>query len=48
VFVTLALDAPSVEKVVFAAEHGRVWLALEPKDANEGGTKVQSRAGVNL
>jgi pilus assembly protein CpaB len=48
VFVTLALDAPSVEKVVFAAEHGRLWLSLEPKEANEGGTKVQSRAGVNL
>ena len=48
VMVTLALDAPSVEKVVFAAEHGRVWLSWEPKDANEGGTKVQTRAGVNL
>jgi pilus assembly protein CpaB len=47
-FVTLALDGPSVEKVVFAAEHGRLWLSWEPKEANEGGTKVQSRAGVNL
>ena len=48
VYVTMALDAPAVEKVVFAAEHGRVWLAWEPKDANEGGTKVQTRAGVNV
>lgn len=46
--VTLALDAPSVERVVFAAEHGRLWLSWEPKDANEGGTKVQNKAGVNL
>lgn len=46
--VTMALDAPSVEKVVFAAEHGRMWLSWEPKEANEAGTKVQSRAGVNL
>ncbi len=46
--VTLALDAPSVEKVVFAAEHGRLWLSWEPKEANEGGTKVQTKNGVNL
>lgn len=48
VMVTLALDAPSVEKVVFAAEHGRLWLSWEPKEANEAGTKVQTRAGVNV
>ena len=48
VFVTLALDAPAVEKVVFGAEHGSLWLSWEPKEANEAGTKVQSRAGVNL
>jgi pilus assembly protein CpaB len=47
-FVTMALDAPSVEKVVFAAEHGRLWLSLQPMDANEGGTKVQNKAGVNV
>ena len=38
--VTLALDAPAVERVVFAAEHGRVWLSAEPLEANEEGTKV--------
>ncbi len=38
--VTLALDAPAVERVVFAAEHGRVWLSVEPLEANEEGTKV--------
>lgn len=47
-FVTLAVDAPSMEKVVFGAEHGRLWLAWEPKEANETGTKVQTKAGVNL
>jgi pilus assembly protein CpaB len=46
--VTLAVDAPAMEKVVFGAEHGRLWLAWEPKEANEGGTKVQTKAGVNL
>jgi len=47
-WVTLAIDAPSVERVVFAAEHGRLWLAWEPKEAIETGTKVQTRAVVNL
>jgi pilus assembly protein CpaB len=46
--VTLAVDAPSVEKVIFGAEHGRIWLSWEPKEANESGTKVQTVAGVNL
>ena len=46
--VTLAVDGPSMEKVVFGAEYGTVWLAWEPKEANEGGTKVQTKAGVNL
>ena len=45
--VTLALDGPNVEKVVFAAEHGRLWLSAEPKDASEGGTKVQTKAAIN-
>lgn len=44
--VTLALPAASVEKVVFAAEHGFVWLAAEPVDAAEGGTSVLTRGSV--
>ena len=48
VMVTLALDAPSVERVVFAAEHGSLWLTAEPSDASEAGTKVQTRGSVNL
>lgn len=45
--VTLALDAPSVERVVFAAEHGTVWLAAEPRDAAEAGTQVQTRGSIH-
>lgn len=47
-FVTLALTAPSVEKVVFAAEHGSVWLSLQPADAPESGTQVLNRQTANL
>ncbi len=46
--VTLALDAPSVERVVFAAEHGTLWLAHQPADSDEGGTQVQTRAELDL
>jgi pilus assembly protein CpaB len=38
--VTLALDAPSVEQVVFAGEFGMVWLANEPADAPQDGTRI--------
>lgn len=48
ILVTLAVDAPSMERVVFGAEYGRLWLSWEPKEASEGGTKVQTKAGVNL
>lgn len=32
VTVTLALDAASASRVVFAAEHGSIWLSAEPAD----------------
>lgn len=41
IYVTLALDAPSVERVVHTAEFGTLWLAAEPEDASEGGTRIQ-------
>ncbi|MEO7443790.1 MAG: RcpC/CpaB family pilus assembly protein [Acidimicrobiales bacterium] len=44
--ITLALDAPSVERIVFAAERGTLWLALEPTAAPEGGTKIVTPGNV--
>lgn len=41
--VTLAIDAPAVERLVFTAEHGTVWLSHEPEDAPEDGTQIQTR-----
>lgn len=38
--ITLALDAHSVERVVFAAENGSIWLSTEPPAAPEGGTEI--------
>jgi pilus assembly protein CpaB len=40
--ITFALTAPDVERMVYAAEHGRIWLAREPADASEEGTQVQT------
>ena len=34
-FVTLAVDAEAVQRIVFTAEHGRLWLSAEPDDAPE-------------
>jgi pilus assembly protein CpaB len=38
--VTLAVDARDAETVVFGAEHGTLWLSLEPAGAQTGGTRV--------
>jgi pilus assembly protein CpaB len=45
-FVTLAVDAASVEKIVFAAEKGHIWLAAEPDSANTEGTQIQRQDSV--
>ena len=44
--VTLAVDAPTVERLVFAAEYGTVWLSAEPDNAPEDGTRIQSKETI--
>jgi pilus assembly protein CpaB len=44
--VTLALDAASTERVVFAAERGSLWLSIQPEGANTDGTKIVTRSDV--
>ena len=46
IFVTLAATAGEVERLVFGAEHGTVWLSLEPLDASERGTEVRERSTI--
>jgi pilus assembly protein CpaB len=38
--VTLALEAPDAEQLVFGMEYGKVWLSYEPEDASEEGTRI--------
>ena len=46
VLVTLARTAPDVEKIVYAAENGKIWLSKEPSTASETGTQELNRDGV--
>jgi pilus assembly protein CpaB len=44
--VTLAMTAPNAEKLVFGAEHGKIWLSLEPANAAVAGTRVVTEKSV--
>jgi pilus assembly protein CpaB len=46
--ISLAITAPDVERLVFTAEFGNIWLALEPANAPEGNTYIQTRGSVYL
>jgi pilus assembly protein CpaB len=37
--VTLATTAANAERIVYAAEHGSIWLSSEPADAVVTGTR---------
>lgn len=44
--VTLAVDQPSLERAVFAAEFGKVWLSYEPSGANASANREVTRDNV--
>jgi pilus assembly protein CpaB len=44
--VTLAMTAPNAEKVIFGAEHGKIWLSLEHADAAVARTRVVTEKSV--
>jgi pilus assembly protein CpaB len=46
--VTLALDGPDAERLIFGTEFGFVYLSAEPDEAAEGGTRIQTRGSVYL
>jgi pilus assembly protein CpaB len=46
VMVTLATTAANAEKIVFAAEHGSIWLSAEPDDASTSGTSVVTEGNI--
>ena len=40
--VTLAVKADQAERIVFASSYGNIWLAIEPANADEGGTDIRT------
>jgi pilus assembly protein CpaB len=46
VMVTLGLTEAQAGQVVWGMEHGSIWLALEPKDADQSGTGTVDLNGV--
>jgi pilus assembly protein CpaB len=44
--ITMAAGAEDIEKIVFTAEHGFVWLALEHIDAPEPTTEIRTRENI--
>jgi pilus assembly protein CpaB len=46
VLITLAVAAGDAETVVFGAEHGSLWLSLEPEAANTDGTKITHQGNI--
>jgi len=45
--VSLSLDAPAVERLIFAKEHGTIWLAREGDGVPEEGTRVWTRSSIH-
>ena len=46
--ISLAVTAPDIERLVFTAEFGYLWLAREPADAPDILTYIQTRGSVYL
>jgi pilus assembly protein CpaB len=44
--VTLAVDTRGAERIVFAAEHGFLWLSNEPSTAREEPSQVETRGTI--
>jgi pilus assembly protein CpaB len=44
--ITMALTTPEAERLIFAREYGSLYMAQEPEDAPEEGTKLQTRETV--
>ncbi len=44
--ITMAAGTEDIEKIVFVAEHGSIWLALEDIDAPEPITEIRTRGNI--
>jgi pilus assembly protein CpaB len=44
--ITLAVDVPQAERIVFSAEHGTIWLTAEPDSAEEEGSQLRTPRNI--
>jgi pilus assembly protein CpaB len=44
--ITLAVDVPQAERIVFVAEHGMIWLSSENEDADESGSRLRTPRNI--
>jgi pilus assembly protein CpaB len=44
--VTLAVDVPQAERIVFSAEHGTIWLSAQDEDADESGSRLRTPRNI--
>jgi pilus assembly protein CpaB len=44
--ITLAVDVEQAERIVFAAEHGTVWLTAQDEDTDQGGSTVRDPGNI--
>lgn len=45
-YVTLAVPVDELEKLIYAVENGRIWLALQNEDATIDGSEIRTRDSV--
>jgi pilus assembly protein CpaB len=44
--ITLAVDVEQAERIVFAAEHGTVWLTVQDDGTDQGGSTVRDPGNI--
>lgn len=44
--ITLAVDVPQAERIIFAAEHGSIWLSSEDEAADEAGSRLRTPRNI--
>ena len=44
--VTLAVDVPQAERIVFAAEYGTTWLSAQDENTSEDGSRIRTPRNI--
>jgi pilus assembly protein CpaB len=44
--ITLAVDVAAAERIIFAAEHGVIWLSAQPEEADEAGSRLRTTRNI--